>query len=444
MKRVAAVPVFCALALVWLATGCPPTAEAVGARAAGSAEPSWRPLPPSPLARTEVAAAAVGPFVYVVGGFGDAALPSRAVARYDTRSNRWELKADLPLTLNHAVAVSHGGDLYVLGGYTGAPFSLGIPTIGVADASAGFFRYDPDADSWSSMPPAPTARGAAAAAVIGDRLYAAGGADSGRALRTLEIFDFTTKTWSRGPDMPHASEHVAGAQAAGAFYVLGGRLAYGQQNLRFTQRYLPEQGRWEVGPDMVRGHAGFAAVTVCGDIVAFGGEQPGEGASGTIAEVERYDTELGAWTLLPAMPTPRHGLGGAAVGNRLFAAEGGPITFASVSNVLEALRVDCGKGAQGPPRQPSMRVSVRPTTVTAGRRTRLRVRVSSAAASCRGGVRAALDGRGRLTDRRGRTDIHVRLRAGRHLVTATKPGCRKATAAVRAVRSRRPPPRFTG
>ena len=243
--------------------------------------------------------------------------------------------------------------------------------------------------------------------------------------------------------MPHASEHVAGAQAAGAFYVLGGRLAYGQQNLRFTQRYLPEQGRWEVGPDMVRGHAGFAAVSVCGDIVAFGGEQPGEGASGTIAEVERYDTGLGAWTLLPAMPTPRHGLGGGAVGNRLYAAEGGPITFASVSNVLEALRIDCVEGAQGPPRQPGIRLSVRPTTVTAGRRTRLRVRVTSAAASCRGGVRVTLQGRGRRTDQRGRSQIGARLKAGRHLVTATKPGCRKATAAVRALR-RRPSPRFTG
>src|SRR5205085_3505290 len=129
-----------------------------------------------------------------------------------------------------AVAVAHRGRLFVFGGFTGFPYTFGIPSFGVADASSALFRYEPARDRWSVMPPAPTPRGAFGAAVIGRSLYVAGGVTNGHPADSMEIYDFPSQSWRRGRPMPVPAEHVAGAAVGGAFYVRGGRTTYGVAN----------------------------------------------------------------------------------------------------------------------------------------------------------------------------------------------------------------------
>jgi len=313
------------------------TVEAMGTGPASR----WRPLAPSPLARTEVTAASVRRSIYVIGGYTSGGAPTAAVERYDTETGRWELVAPMPVALNHAAAVSYRGQLYVVGGYTGLPFSLGIGFGPVASASRGFYRYDPATNRWSKMPPAPTPRGGSAAAVYKDKLLLAGGADELQPLRRFEIFDFRRNAWSTGPPMPLATEHTAGAVSQHGFYVIGGRPAYGRPNYTDVQKYRIRRDRWRRVAPLARGRGGFAAATVCGRPVAFGGEDPRSGPPGTIAEVERFFPRRRAWRPLPPMLTPRHGLGGASVGRTIYAMEGGDVTFAAVTNVAESLRVPC-------------------------------------------------------------------------------------------------------
>lgn len=314
---------------------------------------SWTTLRASPLARTEVTSAAIGRSIYVLGGYGSAGAPSTAVTRYDVDRDRWNLAAPLPRPLNHAMAVPWRGDLYVVGGYTGLPLSLGIGTGGVADATRDFWRYEPERDRWSRMPPAPTARAAAAAGVLDGKLYVAAGADALAPRRRLEVFDFASGRWSRGPDLPLATEHTAGAVVGGAFYVVGGRPHYGGKNHRFVQRYQPRERRWQRVADLRRGRGGFAAAAVCGRVAVFGGEDPRSGLPGTIPEVELYDPGDDRWMPLPAMGKPRHGLGGASVGRRIYALEGGDVTLLSVTNVGEALTVPCPNGAAEDEQRPA-------------------------------------------------------------------------------------------
>lgn len=309
----------------------------------GGERGGWRTLPPSPLARTEVSGARVGRSMYVLGGYGSGALPSAAVERYRVRKRTWEQVRPLPRPLNHAGAEAWRGDLYVVGGYTGTPFSLGIGTFGIADATTAFLRYDPETDRWRRMPPAPTARAASATAVIGHRLYVAGGADAFRPLGTFEVFDFRRGVWLRKPDLPLATEHVAGAAVGGCFYVIGGRPIYGKPNHDAVQRWCPGRGRWQRVADLRTARAGFAAVRVCGRIVAFGGENPRAGPPGTIPQVEAYKPRRDRWRPLPPMGVPRHGLAGAAFGRRLFAVEGGTVSALGVSNTVERLRLPCGR-----------------------------------------------------------------------------------------------------
>jgi len=75
-----------------------------------------------------------------------------------------------------------------------------------------------------------------------------------------------------------------------------------------------------------------------GRIVVFGGERLEPGGT-TIAEVELFDPRTRRWRLLPDMRTPRHGLGGAALGRRVFALEGGPTPGFAFTPTIEYLDV---------------------------------------------------------------------------------------------------------
>ena len=296
-----------------------------GPPAEGSATDRWTALRPALLERTEVGAARIGRFAYVVGGFERASQgTTAAVERYDIEQDRWARVRSMPVALNHTVAAAYRGDLYVMGGYASAT--------GLDNEVATLYRYDPERDRWSRLPSAPSTRAAHAMGVVRNRLYVAGGARDGRPLRTLEIFNFRSRRWSRGPRMRFAREHLAGAVADGFFYVLAGR-ASGQGNFTVAERYDPRRRRWQRLPDMEKARGGIAAAAVGERVVVFGGE---EGA-GTIREVEVYDPGTRRWSRLPDLATPRHGLGGIARGRRVYAIEGGPTPGFDFSNAIEAL-----------------------------------------------------------------------------------------------------------
>jgi N-acetylneuraminic acid mutarotase len=300
------------------------------AAAGGARTDSWSALPPAQLERGEVAAARIGRFIYVVGGFERSSVrTSAAVERYDIRRRTWKLMHELPVALNHPTAVAYRGRLYVHGGYRAQ--------LGLTDTSAALLRYDPERDRWRRLRPSPTARAAHALAVVGHSLYAAGGANETRSLRSLEIYDFRTGRWSRGPsfDGP-ARNHTTGVASGGRFYVLAGRDA---ENLAVAERYDPRGRRWErIRP--LRTARGGIALARLGDgrIVVFGGEELRPGGT-TIPEVELFDPRTGRWRSLPDMRTPRHGLGGAALGRRVFAVEGGTNPGLSYSPAVEYLDV---------------------------------------------------------------------------------------------------------
>lgn len=72
-----------------------------------------------------------------------------------------------------------------------------------------------------------------------------------------------------------------------------------------------------------------------GLFIVAGGEDPG----GTFSEVEAFDPVANRWLSFPPLPTPRHGLAAAAVGNMLYVIGGGKRPGLSVSRTNETLEV---------------------------------------------------------------------------------------------------------
>jgi N-acetylneuraminic acid mutarotase len=316
---------FAAAALAALVAGC----GGGDPGAHRTATDRWLPLHDATLERTEVAAARIRGSIYVVGGFERrSGATTRAVERYDIARDRWSRVRSMPTGVNHTTAVSYRGKLYVHGGYRGRR--------DLSSATNRFFRYDPGRNRWRRLRSSRTPRAAHAAAVIGRKLYVAGGANAHGSLRSLEIYDFARRRWRRGPSFPGpARNHTTGAAVGSFFYVLAGR---DQSNFRAAERFDVRRRRWQRLPRLGTARGGIASAVVDGKIVVFGGEQLGPGGT-TIRQVERYDPRRRRWSRLPPMRTPRHGLGGAARGHRVYAIEGGPRPGFHFSKAIEYLDV---------------------------------------------------------------------------------------------------------
>lgn len=308
-----------------------PPAEADRTGAEPAAQRRWRSLAPSIFSRTEVGAARIRNRIYVVGGFIESGGTTRNVARYNIGTDRWKRIRPLPIAVNHSGVTSLRGGLFVLGGQG--------PRGGRDDAkSRRLYRYNPKRNRWRRLPDAPTARSALALAPIGRRLYAAGGTtEQSGEVRRLEIYDVERRRWRRGPPMPTGRNHVAAAAVGPRLYVIGGRPGPINGNQTTVESFKPGSG-WRSEPPLTTARSGHAAAVVDRRIVVFGGEELVEGGE-TIGEVELLAPGRDAWRSLPDMITPRHGLGGASRGSRVFALEGGPRPGFAFSRALEFLDV---------------------------------------------------------------------------------------------------------
>ena len=76
----------------------------------------WETRAPALSARSEVAGAAVGDRIYVVGGLTAIGV-TVDVQEYDPADNRWTARAPLPQAIHHPAAAALGGRLYVVGGF---------------------------------------------------------------------------------------------------------------------------------------------------------------------------------------------------------------------------------------------------------------------------------------------------------------------------------------
>jgi len=288
---------------------------------AGAASPRWDTAAPVPVPRTEVAAALFGKEIAVVGGFVASGRNSSRADAYSPARNRWRRLPNLPVSVDHAMAVGRGADLYVLGGY-GARSAL---------ASAFVLR----GNRWVSLPPLPAPRAAAGAAIVRDKVYVVGGVEApGRLARDGFALDLKNRRWSLIAG-PRPREHLGAAALGGLVYAVAGRTAGLDTNLDIVEAYEPAANRWRAIQRVPGTRGGTAAAAVAGRIVSAGGEEAG----GTIRTVFAYTPATRRWTQLPSLPRPRHGLGLAGYRGRAYALAGGPQPGLTVSNSNQVLRV---------------------------------------------------------------------------------------------------------
>ena len=291
----------------------------------------WAKAAPFPEPEEEVYGVAANGKMYAIGGYGVGS-PKGFVYQYDPATDKWVRKKSMPRPAHHSALAEYRGKIYVFGGFvpppTGPPRATWVP---IDNA----WEYDPVADSWKALPPLPTRRGAANAFEFGGKLYVIGGASVhpgskelgitpggvGRALTTNEVYDPATGKWETRQTMPTARNHAYGGVVGGKIYVIGGRLGAAgigaATNSDIVEVYDPAMDSWGgLGARMPTPRSGGAWGTFAGRIYVAGGEVSTPVLVGAYRAVEVYDPATNQWSFFASMPTPRHGVAGAVLGNR--------------------------------------------------------------------------------------------------------------------------------
>jgi N-acetylneuraminic acid mutarotase len=322
-----------------LAPGCDGSSMAPGAPPGAGPPPltqgHWeaRPDMPGP-SRTYTGVAAVGPLLFVAGGFAQTPGTTSAsffdtVTAFDTRTSTWATIDPLPRAMSGANMAGVGGTLYVLGG------------LGVVDC----YAYDVAQRRWSPLPPLPVSRGhgMAAMGVQGTRILMAGGAQPGQSGNNLNTgvrvadalaFDTTTAKWDRLPDLDVARGYAMGAVVGTTFWVIGGSSDFARTDevlaLDLTTR------TWSNGPPPPLTLSSAGAAVLGGRIYVMGGVATSSGTIGPLTLV--LDPAGPSWDMVAPLNTPRFATGAATIDGRIYFPGGvaliaAPATFSPVGTL---------------------------------------------------------------------------------------------------------------
>ena len=252
--------------------------------------------------------AAVDGKVYVVGGFDASGQAVATVEVYDPATDSWTQRASLPSPLHHVNVAAVGSKLYVVGGLSGSSFTARGTTL----------EYDPGLDRWSSLTSMPggTERGASGVAVLDGRIVVAGGL-RGDSVTDASVFDPETNAWSPLQPLGVARDHLGRRhrrRAGVRRHRAGGRRAEGRaRGPRREQRELePARGH----PDGARRGAPPRSSRAVSSSWAERVTPPTRPASSTRPRATTRPPTR--WRSETSMRTGRHGIGAAAVGNRVY------------------------------------------------------------------------------------------------------------------------------
>jgi N-acetylneuraminic acid mutarotase len=257
------------------------------------------------------------------------------VLRFDPLTGEYRQETDAPVAIDHPVVTAHDGDVILASGFVDG-----------SDPTNRAWSYSPKTGKWSELPPMRVKRGAAAGAVVGNRLYVAGGIKAfgnvNEPVRVLEIYDFKERRWHRGPDMPTPRHHFGVGVVGGKLYFAGGRQPT-DQALDAFEEFDPVTNRWHRLPPVPTDTGSPGVTALEGRVVVTGGGRdpllPGEPGGWLLRAAYSYDPATRRWLRLPDMRRARHGHVAAAADGRVYVFRGAPCPGYGEMSSVESLRL---------------------------------------------------------------------------------------------------------
>jgi Galactose oxidase, central domain/Kelch motif len=251
----------------------------------------------------------------------------------------WQFVASMPVDVYGAAGASDNTYLYEAGGYS----------FTAATNLDAFNRYDPFADTWTTLASMPTAAFMPSSVYYPptNKIYVFGGedADSGTNYNITRIYDVASGTWTTGANMPDVRSFMASGynSANGKIYLVSGYntgdVSSAQPN---TWEYDPVANSFTERAPIPHAVGGAAFGIIDGHLYVAGGRD----ATNTVVNlVWDYDIAANTWTQKAVMPAVQdNGAGSAVALSRLWVFGGGnPFGPAREASSKTTLR-DKGQG----------------------------------------------------------------------------------------------------
>jgi serine/threonine-protein kinase PknK len=301
----------------------PDNGKNAASRPSTHAPAAWKPITNARVARDAVATTQADGTIWIFGGIRSDGAATASHEGYDPAIDEWKGGDDLPVPLQHAMAVTWQGNPVVLGGWK----SVGGKNV----ASDQVWRVVNS--RWVELPHMLQPRAAAAAAVVGDRIIVTGGVGAnGALLNTTEVFDGTS--WTLGAPIPTPRQLLAAASDGKLVYAVGGTT--GDSDLVTVEAYDPAAKTWTSLPPLPQSRSDLGVTIVSGRMVVVGGVSGGQ----VLKSVSVFDLADKAWAGLPDMTSPRHGMAVTAVERSVYAIGGSTaVGDSQVVATAEALKL---------------------------------------------------------------------------------------------------------
>lgn len=208
---------------------------------------------------------------------------------FDEQSNRWVALASLPTPLANLAAATLGPTLYVAGGSHQSTTAADKPVL--ADQ---LWRYEEIFDTWSAVTKLPYAVAGAALVADDAALYLIGGWD-GQNMRD-EIWRYSPGVqtgWELVGHLAKGRAFLGAATVQNELYIAGGY--DGVREVELLERFTPTTGEIHELAAMATPRGGLALVYDGVTLYAIGG-----GWTQPMTSLERYDMAGNAWSNFPS------------------------------------------------------------------------------------------------------------------------------------------------
>lgn len=283
----------------------------------------WQEVEPSNQCtnRHECAAVGINNQLYLLGGRG-----IKPVEQYDPLSKKWQQLVKTPVEMHHFQAIAFENEIYVMGAFVGVyPHEKPIPNIWIFNPVKNEWRKGADI-------PADRQRGGAGAFVYKNKIYLVNGITDGHwdgHVAWFDVFDPLSKKWEKLSDSPRPRDHFQAAMVGDKLYVAGGRRSTGITNQVFqltvgeVDVFDFKTQKWTTlaaDKNIPTHRAGCTAIAIGERVLVIGGESTAQQTAHN--QCEAFNTKTQTWETLAPLKTGRHGTQAVLLNHKIFIAAG--------------------------------------------------------------------------------------------------------------------------
>lgn len=238
-------------------------------------------------------------------------------------SERWQVLPELPAARSGMAAVSYENRFYLLGGESNNGLMSEV------------WEYTPETQIWADRADKPTPVRYAPAAVLGGRIYLAGGEDlNGKPFDTLESYYPREDLWETHASLPVPLTQSAMAAFEGKLYLFGGW--NGMVFHSGVYVYDPALDRWELFDELPSPRGFASAINTGSKIIVIGGRNNTTPINETLAFHPQWVLEgEDPWEYLAPLPQGRFAMGAVELAGTIYVVGGQ--SYGQVQSLLTPL-----------------------------------------------------------------------------------------------------------